>query len=113
MRKLGIMLAVATFVALIVIAIANAFTASGSTVYSSNGAAFSGARVSIWSYQNGSGSTFSDSNGTYTFGGLVSGQQYFLSATGCKSHTAYTSQQVEYFGSGGLPTLRLVVTGSC
>lgn len=111
MRKIGIALWVATFLALVIIAVSNAFTASGQTRFYGGGA-FGGARVTIFSSQHGSGATYSDANGNYSFGGLFAGTTYYLDASGCKAHTQYYAATQAYYG-GTLPTLLLQVTGSC
>lgn len=111
MKKL---LALAALAVLVLAVSASAFTASGRVVYNSNGSGFYNARVSIYNATTGaSGATYSDGFGNYSFGGLVTGNQYYLQATGCASHTSYAAAPIFYGGSGGLPTLRMIATGSC
>jgi hypothetical protein len=100
--------------ALVFAAFSSAYSASGRTVYNSNGAGFPGASVTIYDATRGTnGGTTSDSSGNYSFGGLVTNDHYYLQATGCQAHTSYAAAPVFYGGNGALPTLRMIATGSC
>lgn len=102
-------LAVVLTAALAFAVAASALTMSGLVT----GTGHSGALVTIYSYQNGSGSTHADVNGVYSFGGIVSGQIYYLSAQSCANHVQYYSPQKQYVGGGSVPNLPLSSTGTC